>query len=432
MLRLLVITYDFPPVGGIGVQRITKWVKYFPKYRIEPLVLTNEHGLGYVQDDLLLKYDYIKKTITYRLGGRQLKKYHVLKKNGHLFSPYNFFLLFKSIRGMDIYSSWYFEIKNEINRICEQQKIDCVLTTSPPHSTHLFGNHTKTNCGIPWIMDLRDSMTDWPLRKKSLMFSLISKIESFYEKKFYSNSDKVVFATNYMKNHAQHRIKNLHDSKTIVIRNGFDPEDFENLINNTKKIDKFNITYTGTIHPRMNPKPLCDALITLIKNKKILKDDIVMRIVGKIEKNKMGILQSLAQFTPIEFLGHVSHKEAIKFQLSADILLLFVPSSKKGVEKEILTGKVFEYIGAGKPIFALASEGELADLIRENKFGYVANPSNQAEVEATLLTAYQNWKQGGSVVSGENREQFTRESQCETLSHIIHEVVRQHKALINR
>ena len=61
MIKLLIITYDFPPVGGIGIQRVTKWIKYLSKFGIEPVVLTNEHGLGYVQDDSLLEHELHKK-----------------------------------------------------------------------------------------------------------------------------------------------------------------------------------------------------------------------------------------------------------------------------------------------------------------------------------------------------------------------------------
>jgi glycosyltransferase involved in cell wall biosynthesis len=423
MIKLLIVTYDYPPVGGIGIQRVTKWVKYLPKFGIEPVVLTNEHGLGYVQDDSLLQLDFIKKTKVYRLGGRQLKKYHLLKKGGDLFSIHNILLLFRYIRGMDIFSSWFYEIKNELISIIEQEEIDCILTTSPPHSTHLFGDHIKTTHGFPWIMDLRDSMTEWPLRKNSTMTKFISTIESFYEKRFYSTSNKVVFATNFMKRHAQLRINNLEDDKALVIRNGFDPEDFESAGLETTKSEIFNITYTGTIHPSMDPKPFCNALINLSKNKIIPEKDIVIRVVGMVNEDKKDMLKTLKYFVPIEFIGHVTHREAIRFQLSADLLLLLMPYTKNEEGKEILTGKVFEYIGAGKPILALVSEGELADLIRENKLGYVADPGNQDEVEATLLTAYQNWKQGINIVSGENKKQFTRESQCETLSHIIKEVV---------
>jgi glycosyltransferase involved in cell wall biosynthesis len=333
---------------------------------------------------------------------------------------------------MDIYSSWYYEIKNDIIRIVEQENIDCVLTTSPPHSTHLFGKHLKTIYGIPWIIDLRDSLTDWPLRKKSLSTQVISCIESFYEKSFYNISDKVIFATDYMKKHAQIRRKNLSDNKAHVITNGFDPEDFEINEQYILKDDKFKITYTGTIHPKMDPRPFCNAVIHLINNKFIPANDIVIRIVGMIEKNKKSILETLADVTSIEFSGHVNHKEAIKHQLAADLLLLLVPYSKSEIEKEILTGKVFEYIGSGKPIFALTLEGELADLIKENKFGYVANPGNPDEVEATLFRAYQNWKMGESVLSDKNRGKFTRESQCKTLSNIIKEVVKQNKSGVSK
>jgi len=191
-MKVLIVTYYFPPVGGIAVQRVIKWIKYLPQFGIKPVVLTTEHGLGYVQDKSLLELDYIQNCKVYRLGGTQLSKYHILKNKGKLYSVYNIFLLLRYIRSIDLFSSWFYEIRNQINEIIEKEKIDCILTTSPPHSTHLLGYYLKKKYGIPWVMDLRDSMSIGPIRNKTFILKFQSLIESFYENVLFKRLFKCV------------------------------------------------------------------------------------------------------------------------------------------------------------------------------------------------------------------------------------------------
>jgi glycosyltransferase involved in cell wall biosynthesis len=421
-MKVLIVTYYFPPVGGVGVQRVLKWIKYFPQFEIEPVVLTNQHGLGHIQDKSLLNLEYLEKIKIYRLGGKKLEKFHNLKKQGKLHSFHNILLLLRYMWSMDIYSSWFYEIKSDVLNIIEKEKIDCILTTSPPHSVHLFGKNIKDHFSVPWIMDLRDPMVTWPGRTGWLDLAIQKLIEPKFEKLFYRNSDFVVFVTKHMQQEALKRCTQLSRNKTIVIRNGYDSSDFKEASPTPfSSHGKFCITYTGRILHHHNAESFSLALHSLLRKELFSSQKIVIRLIGEISPDKRLLLNN---FPPnfIEFIGTVGHKEAIQYQMAADLLLLLLPQDYRLPESQVLAGKVFEYIGSGKPIFAIASEGELADLIRENKFGYVADPGNQDEIEQTLLTAYQNWKQGINIVSSENREQFTRESQCETLSHIIKEV----------
>jgi len=427
-MKLLIVTYYFPPVGGVGVQRVLKWVKYLPEFGIEPVILTNEHGLGYIQDESLLNLEYLKKIKIYRTGGKKLKKYHTHKKQGKIYSFHNFLLLFRYVWSLDIYSSWFDEIKKHIPEIIRNEQIDCILTTSPPHSTHLFGYYSKRKLSIPWIMDLRDPMVLWPGRTGWLEILLQKLIEPKFEKSFYRSADHVIFVAQYAQKLAHKRCANFPAYKSSLIRNGFDPDDF--LGASKFKIDskdKFCITYTGTIFNYQNPQPFCNALTSLTQKRLVEDGRIKILLIGKLIPEKQKIFKDLPKEILVEFVDTVGHAEALQYQKNADLLLLIMSEDYRGYGKDVLPGKVFEYIGSGRPVFALASEGELSDLIRDNKFGYVADPANQDEVEQILLNAYHNWKQGINMVSGENREQYTRKAQCQTLSNIIKEVAAEQK-----
>ena len=280
-------------------------------------------------------------------------------------------------------------------------------------------------------MDVRDSMTNRPDRTGRITEKVQSIIEAKYEKLFYSTADCVIFATKLMRENALNRCNELPPHKTCTIRNGFDAEDYINadITLPIRQDVNFHITYTGTMRTFQNPLPFCNALISLVERGLIDATSVTVCLVGKINPDKQKIFNTLPKPLQVEHIGIVSHKKSIEYQLAADLLLLLMTADFSGIGKEVLTGKVFEYIGAGKPIFALVSDGELADLIQEHKLGYVADPANQNEVDSTLLAAYQNWQQGTNIVSAESSALFTRESQCKDLSHIIHEVVKQHQPM---
>jgi glycosyltransferase involved in cell wall biosynthesis len=271
-------------------------------------------------------------------------------------------------------------------------------------------------------------MVSWPGRTNWLDLTIQKLIEPKFEKLFYTKADSVVFVTKHMQQEAIKRCPLLLTCKTHVVRNGYDTDDFSEVnITHTALQNKFNITYTGTLRSYHNAEPFIRAPTTLLEKNFLSSNEIVVRIIGDIVSDQRSLFINLPS-NIVEFVDTVSHKEAIKYQISADLLLLLLPEDSRGTGANVLAGKVFEYIGSGKPIFAFASEGELADLIRENQFGYVVDPGKPEEIEAALLTAYQNWKKGVNIVSSENSEQFTRESQCQALSHIIKEVANKHKA----
>ena len=123
-LNLLLATYEYPPVGGIAVQRAIKFAKYLPSYGIHPVVLTNAHGVGFAQDPTLLRRNGLEGVKTYRLGGEPLGDYTRRRNAGTLPIWERYLRAVRSLPWMDVYSEWYRTIRKDLIGLARDERIE--------------------------------------------------------------------------------------------------------------------------------------------------------------------------------------------------------------------------------------------------------------------------------------------------------------------
>jgi len=424
MKKVLIISYMYPPIAGGGIQRVLKFIKYLPSYGIAPVVFAPKRAYWKVHDWKNLEMPYVKNTKTYRCGINRLEKYYDLRfRKGQERGFYLHLLGLKYIWFIDFFSEWYFECRKNLLDIAKFEEVDCVFTTSPPHSVHLFGMYLKRKLNIPWIMDLRDAMFDEPNIDSWNMAMLIqSYIEWFYEKKFYRFADKIVSVSQPILDSLLARHRFLNTRKLSLIPNGFDEEDYVGLKPDFGIPGKLSITYTGAFLGKRTPQYLLEAISLLVSQGKVGGNDISIRFVGSFSQKVRSIMDSFAELLPIEIIDYQPYEESLKYQLSADLLLLplGVDESERG--SQIFTGKFFEYIGSKKPIFALIPKGPLMDLIREGRFGIAVPPKDVSAIAEGFHRIYTEWKKDGAIrfkPDDSLQLQFSRKKLCRKLADII-------------
>ena len=175
MKKVLIISYYFPPSGGSGVQRWLKFVKYLPEFGYEPIVLTVDPTVAsYPQIDATLLQDIPSLVRVERTTTREmLSLYKRVSPTKEI--PYGgfanentqglFSTISRFIRGNfflpDPRRGWNKFAYKKACELIEQEQIDTVITTSPPHSTQLIGLKLKKRFpSIQWIADLRDPWRD--------------------------------------------------------------------------------------------------------------------------------------------------------------------------------------------------------------------------------------------------------------------------------
>ncbi|MFT5778221.1 MAG: glycosyltransferase involved in cell wall biosynthesis [Crocinitomicaceae bacterium] len=400
MKKVLIITYYWPPSGGAGVQRWLKLSKYLCEMGVEVHVLSvDEKYASYVQLDPSLTKDihpdvHIHKTksiepinlytrlssknkeqsVGFSNDGKKKIKTKVL--NG---IRSNFFI-------PDPRKGWKrFAVKKALELI-RDEKINTVITTSPPHSVQLIGLKLKKKIKFNWIVDLRDPWTDIYYYDQIGHTSLSKKIDRKIEQKVIHKSDHITTVSDGLKTIFLTKSSENLDSKISIIPNGFDPADFLNEENDQKSED-FTICYTGAISQFYNPAIFFDALHELRLNNP--ETIIKFQLVGTISKQIVERIEKLE--IPYEHIKTVPHEEIHRYQRQADLLLLVIPDVK--LDKGIVTGKIFEYLASKKPVIAIGpTRGDAALILEECNAGKTFDRKDVTPIYAYLQEALKNYQ----------------------------------------
>ena len=416
------IAYQFPPVGGSGVQRSVKFAKYLPLFGWEPVVLTRDDKRMTIRDESFLKdlpddIEIIRTTA------------YDLTTMPWLLSKVGKFIAWK-ILIPDGEVLWMRNaIKSCLKRL-EKGDIDAIYTTSYPYSDHLLGLEVKKYYPeIFWLADFRDEWTNNPyLLDKPHRISRMKK-EREMEMDVLRTAHVVVTNTPIMKDNFFRLNKGINlEDRMFVIPNGFDKEDFEGIKQDKVKNDKFTLTYTGALYGRRKPDLFLEAVGNLAREGKISKDNILVRFIGSF---KHDVLQRLVDENGlngvVELNGYMDHDECLNNMVSSDAMLL-IEGGGPGSEA-FYTGKIFEYIQTNNPILAVIPEkGAAAMLIRETNTGVICNWSHVKAIEKGFLKMYKNWKNGECILEP-NQEEIAKYDR-KALTGILAELL--DKAVINK
>lgn len=416
MKKVLIITYYWPPSGGAGVQRWLKFAKYLPEFGWEPVILTvNQEYASYPQRDESLLNEVAPDCLVYTTRSFELYNlYKIISRKKEV--PYGGFAneskeslfqkISKFLRGNfllpDPRKGWNkYALKKAIELINEFN-IDTVLTTSPPHSTQLVGLELKKRFPIRWIADLRDPWTDIYYYNQFKHTALARRIDLNYERSVIENADLLISVSEDVKRIFAGKSTQLIASKTVVIPNGFDAEDFgaKDVPVETKKV----FTYTGTISEAYDVDSLLSALQKLGGD---WKEKLLIRFVGKVPATIASRFQATG--FEVELVGYVDHSKSIEYLFRSDLLLLVIP--KVANNRGILTGKFFEYLASQKPILAIGpTDGDLAQIITETGCGEIFDYADVKGMHDFVARELANEKTATSHVKANqySRKELTR------------------------
>jgi len=268
--------------------------------------------------------------------------------------------------------------------IAKEQSIDAIYSTAPPFSSHLAALALKRKLNKPLICDFRDAWTQNP--QAAYASPLHKRLDQFMEQKVLKNADRIVAINQEIVDSFVIMHPEIGSDKFKVLPQGFDPADFESVA--PIKQSKFTIVYTGTFVEKRTPEPLLNAL-------KIIRDlypDIFSNIqvifagTFRQQDKDMARLSGMEQI--VEFRGYVPHKESIALLKSADLLWLIIHPSEGNT---VATGKLYEYLGAQKPILASVPEsGAAAGLINQTKTGQVFSLADGNSAKDYIIDIFNN------------------------------------------
>ena len=424
-MKVLIITYYWVPAGGSGVQRWLKFVKYLRDFNIEPVVYTVDEAKYPIIDESLASdvpkgIKVLKKAIWEPNDFLSIFKKKETKTSAGFLNPNPSFFgkILQYIRANyfipDARKYWIKPSVKYLEKYLSENKIDAIITTGPPHSLHLIGLHLKKKTNVKWIADFRDPWTDidyfhqLPLTKKAI------KKHHQLEKEVLKNADVSLVVGKTMKANYEAFSKNIH-----VVTNGYDSE--ENTNNQTVLDSKFSITHIGLMNADRNPKILWKALAELSEENIDFKKDLEIKLIGKLSDDVTNDLKKY-QFKNVSQINYVPHKEVQQYQRNSQVLLLAVNNVPSA--KGIITGKIFEYLQAKRPILAIGPEdGDLAEILAQTNAGIVVDFNEKERLKKAISDLYKKYKQNSLTVSSINIEQYHRKELTKQLSVILKQVV---------
>lgn len=419
-MKVLIITYYWPPAGGSGVQRWLKFVKYLRDFGIEPIIYTVQDP-KYALEDKSLEQDIPKGIEVLRqpiwevnrlLGKKKQTSAGFLNANPNLVGKIaqyiraNYFI-------PDARKFWIKPSVKFLSNYLKNNKIDVIISTGPPHSMHLIGLELKKKTGVKWISDFRDPWTEidyfhqLPLTEKSI------KKHQKLEQEVLNKSDVVLVVGQTMKKSYQSFIKNIH-----VITNGFDTID---LFDETTLDKKFTLTHVGLMNADRNPSVLWKVLSEIVSEIDNFSKDLEIKLIGKVSTICLDEITKNNLNTNLKMIDYLPHNKVQEHQKSSQVLLLAinnVPSAKG-----IITGKIFEYLNAKRPILVIGPiDGDLAKIINETNSGVIIDFEDAISLKSTILEFYNQYKKGKLEVQSKNISQYHRRNLTEKLSQIIKKI----------
>lgn len=422
MKKVLIITYYWPPSAGSGVQRWLKFSKYLPNFGWGPVIFTPENPDFHVKDETLLDEVHARTEVIrfpiwepYSIfkqiagkGNTTFKPAASLEKEERKFTDHVGIWIRGNLLIPDPRVFWVKPSVNFISDILENNQIDIVITTGPPHSIHLIGLKLKRKTGIKWLADFRDPWSKWDLLDTLYMTNPARKIHKRLEKKVLKNADGVITISNTFKE----EFEGIAGRKVEVITNGYDPEDFKSG-KILKAPDKFRVSHVGTIDELRNPRYFFKAASELCAENADFKADLEIFMAGVISKRFIHDVRNDAHLKDLIIIkDYMPHQQLSDVYRKAAVLLLVLASSHNA--KGNIPGKLFEYLATGKPILALgAPNGDSAKIIKETNAGKVCALDNVNAIKKALLELYKKYKAGLSFnpqdVSSFSRENLTKE-----------------------
>jgi glycosyltransferase involved in cell wall biosynthesis len=416
-LKVLIITYYWPPAGGSGVQRWLKFVKYLQEYGIEPVVYTVDNA-RYLKEDKTLLDDVPRNTKVLKhsiweptdlLFWKKKKS----QKSGISNISQNRFLSF--IRGNffipDPKVFWVNSSVKFLQKYLNSNKVDAIISTGPPHSMHLIAQKLHKKNKLKWIADFRDPWTDLYYNKDFSEQSFAKKKNKILEKLVLKNADCVLTVSESLKEQFS-----INARRVEVITNGYDNE--IRIAEDTVLDKLFTISYIGLLPKQSNPKLFFKVLQELCSQNEDFKNDLKLNFIGDISDDvRVEVLKNNLEKNT-SFKGYVDHEKAIEFQIKAQVLLLLIPNIEKS--KGILTGKLFEYLIAKRPILAIGPEdGDLAEILKETDSGILIDFSNREQLSSEILKFYHQYKKGNLKVNSKNIGKYHRKELTKKLAFII-------------
>ncbi len=409
-MKVLFIAYFFPPIGGGGVQRSAKFVKYLPQFGFTPLVVTagtaeTEHWAP--KDEALMR-DLPPEARVFRAG-----------KLPPVTPPRTWNQRFRDVlgRATPFGQAWTQAILRLGARVCREEKPDLIYVSLSPWEGAAAAAQLARQFKLPWVADLRDP---WALDEMQIYMSgLHRRLVRQQMRRTLRTANLVIMNTPEAARQLKENFPEYRNRRVIHLTNGYDAEDFESLVHHPDP-EHFRIVHTGSLHTRIGHllarrRRLFEAIGRvsagvdfLTRSHEVLLQALNVWRTHNPEAGRQARLilagsltaedRALAEHSDVRDMVTIdryrSHPETIQLQKDAELLFLPMHDLPVGHRATIVPGKTYEYLATGRPILAAVPDGDARDFVENAGTGLLCRPGDVEGMTGLLERQYRAWRAG--------------------------------------
>ena len=388
--KVLVIAYYFPPMGLSGVQRTVKFVKYLPEYGWDPIVLTTSSNAFYAFDEEMDKEVQESDVKVYRTKNR--KKAKKQKDKGPVKFP-NYLkqkigrAVIQSLFVPDRRIGWRKRAVFKAERIFREHDIDAIFATAPPFTDFLVAKDLSEQYNVPYLVDYRDVWIDNPFHYFPTPMHKNKCIKM--ETDILNTAGRAIVTSRHTKELLVQRYGFLSYDDVSIITHGYDADDFVPYRDIKPDPSKFVITHSGLFQDNRTPKFFFKALANFLQKNEKARAVTEARFVGIMRPAHYKMIKKYKLDKNIVNLGYLNHPDVIQNLMESDVLWLMLNDDVR------TPGKLYEYIGAQKPLLACLPEGVMQKTALDTKAAIATGPKDVNAIENAIETYFNLWEKQG-------------------------------------
>lgn len=402
--KVLIITYYWPPAGGIGVHRCLKFVKYLRDFNWEPIVYAPENAqyayydvtneMHIPQEITVLKYPIIEPfNLFKKLSGRSKNDesnpvYARSKKvkfidNLAIWIRGNFFI-------PDARCLWIRPSLRFLSRYIKENKIDAILTDGPPHTNTVIGCKLSKKFNIPWLADFQDPWTQVDYYKMFKISGWADKRHKKMEQEVFKTAKKITVASpSWAKD-----LEAIGAYNVDPVFWGYDEEDFTSV--EKSKHNKFSVVHAGLLGYDRNPEVFLHVLSDIVSENEEFKSKLQINLAGSVDFTVQEEIRKYNLENHTVYLGNVPRPDAIKLTVDASLLLL--PLNKADNVKGRIPGKLFECMRSENPILCLGPNGtDVQEILIKTGCGISVDYTDYEGIKNFVMECFMNQSSSGSI-----------------------------------
>jgi glycosyltransferase involved in cell wall biosynthesis len=373
--RILLVAYFYPPLNSIGARRPSALAKWLRRRGHDVTVLTSVQS-GRAPDDAHAGVMRTRDLLATRLNWRGQSLEVATGRSDAAWDPDPGVWGKLFVPDVQVVSWMPFAVATA-RRLHRRRAFDAVVSTAPLEVGHAVGLALQ-RVGVPWVADFRDGWrfeaprADWPL-------AVQRRLDDALERHVVRRAEALVTVSEPLSADLRRR----HGVAVETITNGFDPED-EALAGEPPvgAIDsaKLTLAHTGGLGAERTLRPLLEALARLAAEDTSMRDRVEIVLAGQQTAQERALYADPAHAPFVRHIGYVERSASLALQRAVDALVLVT----SGVRTGEATGKLFEYLAAGRPILVLGAGSAAGDIVIEAGAG-LAIPTRDADAAEAAL-----------------------------------------------